>query len=93
MSYVLKKVGRTPNIPFKTFECDNVADMADINLKGVPMGSRCYVINTGDTYALNSAGEWKLVPSNGGGNGNDYDGGEEGGVTGGDVIYDGGEEV
>ena len=94
MSYVLKKVGKTPNIPFKTFECDNESDMADINLKGVPMGSRCYVINTGATYALNSEGEWKKVPSGGGSGDNIYDGGDENEGTGDkDVIYDGGEEV
>lgn len=95
MSYVLKKVGRTPNIPFKTFECDNESDMANINLKGVPMGSRCYVINTGATYALNSEGEWKKVPSGGGSGDNIYDGGDENGgdTENKDVIYDGGEEV
>lgn len=92
MSYILKKVGRTPNIPFKTFECDNVEDMANIDLQGVPMGSRCYVINDGTTYALNSTGEWKKVPSIG--SGNIYDGGEENNETPSkDVIYDGGEEV
>lgn len=97
MSYVLKRVGRTPNIPFKTFECDTVADMNNINLQGVPMGSRCYIINEGTIYALNSAGEWKKVPSNGSGSGdNIYDGGEENGNSGEEqkeIIYDGGEEV
>ena len=53
------------------------------------MGSECYVINTGVTYALNSFGEWKLKPTStsGGGSGG---GGDTPGSS--DIIYDGGEE-
>ena len=53
--------------------------MWEIDISNAPMGSRCYVINTGSTYALNSSKEWKLVPTGGGG-----------GTPSGDVIYDGG---
>ena len=51
------------------------------------MGSRCYVINSGVTYALNSAKQWKKVPSGSSGGGDTPD------VPGSDIIYDGGEEV
>lgn len=82
MSYVLKQVGNTPNIPFHYFECDNESDLTDINVKEVEMGARCYVINSGKTYALNSLKQWKMVPissgsGGGGSSSNVYDGGEE----------------
>ena len=91
MPYILRKVGNTPNVPTKYFECDNESDMSLISVIGVPMGSECYVINTGATYALNSLGEWKLKPTStsgggGGGGGGDTPGGN-------DIVYDGGEEV
>jgi hypothetical protein len=87
MSYIKKSVGNSSNIPHITFECDSSSDLATINTKGVPMGSRCYVINEGTTYALNGAKEWKLVSSTSGSGG-----GGGGGTIGGAVIYDGGEE-
>ena len=86
MAYILKKIGKTMNVPFKTFECDNVSDLASIPVAGVPMGSRCYVINEGVNYALNSAGQWKKVPIASG----DTPGG--GGDSDPDIIYDGGDE-
>ena len=64
MAHILKKIGDTPNIPFYSFECDNSSDLPNIPLTMVPMGSRCYVINEGKTYALNSQHEWKLIPGN-----------------------------
>lgn len=56
--------------------------MEAIDVSRSPMGSSCYVINDGDSYILNSKKEWKLVPRNSGGGG-----------SGGDIIYDGGEEA
>lgn len=90
MAHILKKIGKSTNVPYRTFECDNESDLADIDVVGAPMGSRCYVINAGKTYALNSNHEWKLVPGNSGG-------GSDGPVTPDDptdkdIIYDGGEE-
>lgn len=88
MAYVLKKVGKSANIPFRTFECDNISDMNKIPTAGLLMGSRCYVINEGKEYALNSQGEWRLVPfsSNGGGSTPDTPDTDD------NIIYDGGDE-
>lgn len=61
MAYITKKIGDRYNQPTYYFECDDIADMADIPLLMVPMGSRCFVINEGAQYALNSNHEWKLV--------------------------------
>lgn len=100
MASILKKIGKQINIPYHTFNCDDKSDMEAIDVSRSPMGSRCYVINDGDSYILNSKKEWKLVPrSSGGGSGGDiiYDGGEEvdsgSSGSGDDVIYDGGEET
>lgn len=87
MAFVLKKVGNQPNIPTQYFECDNESDLQSIDTTYAPMGSRCYVINSGVTYALNSAKQWKKVPSGSNGGGDTPD------VPGSDIIYDGGEEV
>ena len=94
MAYILKRVGKATNVPYHYFECDNESDLSVIKVTGIPMGSRCYVINSGKTYALNSLKEWKLVPigSLSGGSG-DSGGSGGGGGSGGDVIYDGGEET
>lgn len=88
MAYILRKVGKASNVPYHYFECDDETDLSAIKVTGVPMGSRCYVINSGKTYALNSLKEWKIVPmgSSGGGSGG------SGGESDGDIIYDGGEE-
>ena len=90
MAHILKKIGDTPNVPFYSFECDNSSDLDNISLTMVPMGSRCYVINEGKTYALNSNREWKLVPSSGSG---EPSGPVDPSDPSGDIIYDGGEEV
>lgn len=66
MGYIKKKIGDISNVPYVTFECDTVADVAAIDVSNVVMGSRCYVVDTGTTYALNSDGEWKEVPIGGG---------------------------
>lgn len=91
MAHILKKIGDTPNVPFYSFECDNSSDLDNISLTMVPMGSRCYVINEGKTYALNSNREWKLVPASA--PSDDPSGPDVPINPGDDVIYDGGEEV
>lgn len=84
MAYILKKIGKATNVPYHYFECDNETDLSAIKVINIPMGSRCYVINSGKTYALNSLKEWKIVPmSSSGGSGGEF---------GGDIVNDGGEE-
>lgn len=85
MAYILKNIGNKPNIPYRVFECDSTEDISKIPTAGVLMGSRCYVINEGKEFALNSAGEWKRVPSSSGG-------GEEPEPEIETIIYDGGSE-
>lgn len=89
MAYILKKVGEASNIPYHYFECDNESDLSSINVASAPMGSRCYVINSGKYYALNSLKQWIYSPTGSGGSG---EGGSGGGGSS-DIIYDGGEEV
>ena len=62
MAYILKKNGKTPNIPFKHFNCDEASDLSKIDLYLVPMGSTCRVISDGDTYILNSKKQWIKQP-------------------------------
>ena len=90
MAYILKKVGKTPNIPFKHFECDVVSDLSKIDLYLVPMGSTCRVISTGDFYVLNSANKWikqskGSSSSSGGSSGDNSGGGQDGNWDGGDL--------
>lgn len=88
MASILRKIGNADNVAVNYYEADTERDMWEIDVSKAPMGSRCYVIDTGSTYALNSRKEWKAVPSGGG----DviYDGGTGSGSSTGDVIYDGG---
>ena len=67
MSYILRKVGNATNIAVNQYEADTELDMKDINVHEAPMGSRCYIINTGAWYVLNDKGEWKVVPKKEGG--------------------------
>ena len=87
MAYILKRNGKTPNIPFKHFECDVVADLSKIDLYLVPMGSTCRVISTGDFYVLNSANKWIKQPrgSSSSGGGSNPGGGHDGNWDGGDL--------
>lgn len=66
MAYILRKIGNADNIAINYYEVDTERDMQEIDVANAPMGSRCYVINTGSTYTLNSSKEWKLVPTSGG---------------------------
>lgn len=90
MTYILKKVGTATNTPCRYFECDTESDLPSIDVTAAPMGSRCYVINSGKTYALNSLKQWKIVPA---GSSSGGSGGGSGDDSSGDIIYDGGEEV
>ena len=65
MANILHKVGQSFNVPVHTYEADTEEDMNTIDLQGVPMGSKCYIINTSKWYMLNSKGEWKIMPSGG----------------------------
>ena len=87
MAYILKRNGKTPNIPFKHFECDVVADLSKIDLYLVPMGSTCRVISTGDFYVLNGANKWIKQPrgSSSSGGGGNPGGGHDGNWDGGDL--------
>ena len=88
MASILRKIGNADNVAVNYYEVDTERDMQEIDVANAPMGSRCYIIDTGDTYALNSNKEWKSVPK---GSGGDiiYDGGSDSGSSG-DIIYDGG---
>ena len=65
MAYILRKIGNTDNIAVNYYEVDTERDMQEIDVANAPMGSRCYIINVGSTYVLNSNKEWKLVPTGG----------------------------
>lgn len=62
MSIILKSIGAIPNIQCHYYECDDKIDMNNLDTKFIPMGSRCYVINDGQLYSLNSLKEWKINP-------------------------------
>ncbi len=79
--YILEKVGRVPNTPVYSFKCDSVDDLQLIKTDDVPMGSTCYVINSGVIYHLNSQKQWIAQPSG-------SSGGEGSGPS--DITYDGG---
>lgn len=66
MENILIKVGQSFNVPVHTYEADTEEDMNTIDLQGVPIGSKCHIINADKWYILNSKGEWKIMPSGGG---------------------------
>ena len=67
MAYILSKVGQSFNVPVHTYEADTEEDMNTIDLQGVPIGSKCHIINNGKWYMLNSERKWKAVSRSGGG--------------------------
>ena len=69
MASILRKIGNADNVAVNDYEVDTERDTWEIDVSNAPMGSRCYVINTGSTYALNSSKEWKLVPTGDGSGG------------------------
>ena len=90
MAYILKKIGSIANVPCRTFECDDETDLVSIDITDAPMGSRCYVINSGKWFALNSAGNSKSIPT---GSGGDSPSDPDPDAPSVDIIYDGGEEA
>lgn len=67
MAYILSKVGQSFNVPVHTYEADTEEDMNTIDLQGVPIGSKCHIINNGKWYMLNSERKWKVMSLSGGG--------------------------
>ena len=61
MASILRKIGNADNVPVHTYEADTEEDMNTIDLQGVPIGSKCHIINSGKWYMLNSKGEWKKI--------------------------------
>ena len=59
MAYILRKIGNADNIAVNQYEADTELDIKDINVQEAPMGSRCYVIESGNTYILNGSKEWR----------------------------------
>lgn len=92
MAYILRNIGEAQNVPYYTFECDDTEDLPLIDVSRAVMGSRCYVINTGTWYALNSKKQWKEMPAGATGSGSGS-GGSGGSGSGDDIIYEGGVEV
>ena len=69
----MRKIGNADNVAVNYYEVDTERDMQEIDVANAPMGSRCYIINVGSTYALNSSKEWKLVLTGSGGGGGDVE--------------------
>lgn len=67
MAYILSKVGQSFNVPVHIYEADTELDMNTIDIQGVPMGSKCHIINDGKWYMLNSDGKWNAMPLSYGG--------------------------
>ena len=67
MANTLIKVGQSFNVPVHTYEADTEEDMNTIDLQGVPIGSKCHIINNGKWYMLNSERKWKAMSLSSGG--------------------------
>ena len=67
MAYILNKVGQSFNVPVHIYEADTEEDMNTIDIQGVPMGSKCHIINNGKWYMLNSERKWKAMSLSSGG--------------------------
>ena len=67
MANTLIKVGQSFNVPVHTYEADTEEDMNIIDLQGVPIGSKCHIINNGKWYMLNSERKWKTMSLSSGG--------------------------
>lgn len=59
MAYALISVGNTANIPVQSIYCDKEADLNDIPVDLVPVGSVAYIIENGKIFMMNSAQTWK----------------------------------
>ena len=67
MAYILNKVGQSFNVPIHIYEADTEEDMNTIDIQGVPMGSKCHIINNGKWYMLNSERKWRAMSVSSGG--------------------------
>ena len=67
MANILRKVGQSFNVPVHTYEADTEEDMNTIDLQGVPIGSKCHIINNGKWYMLNSERKWRAMSLSSGG--------------------------
>ena len=67
MAYILNKVGQSFNVPVHIYEADTEEDMNSIDIQGVPMGSKCHIINNGKWYMLNSERKWRAMSISSGG--------------------------
>ena len=67
MADILSKVGQSFNVPVHTYEADTEEDMNTIDLQGVPIGSKCHIINNGKWYMLNSERKWRAMSISSGG--------------------------
>ena len=67
MAYILNKVGQSFNVPIHIYEADTEEDMNTIDIQGVPMGSKCHIINNGKWYMLNSERKWRAMSLSSGG--------------------------
>ena len=67
MANTLIKVGQSFNVPVHTYEADTEEDMNTIDLQGVPIGSKCHIINNGKWYMLNSERKWRAMSISSGG--------------------------
>ena len=67
MANTLIKVGQSFNVPVHTYEADTEEDMNTIDLQGVPIGSKCHIINNGKWYMLNSERKWRAMSLSSGG--------------------------
>ena len=67
MAYILNKVGQSFNVPVHIYEADTEEDMNSIDIQGVPMGSKCHIINNGKWYMLNSERKWRAMSVSSGG--------------------------
>ena len=56
---ILKSKGTIPNIPEYQFIADSDSDIAELPNENVPVGSTCYVIDSGKILISNSNCEWK----------------------------------
>lgn len=87
--------GRKSNM-VRNFVVDTFDDIASIDISQLLAGSTAFVITTSETYMLKNDRTWYKVNigSGGGGSGGDiiYDGGDEDGGSTTERIYDGGDE-
>ena len=67
MANILRKVGQSFNVPVHIYEADTEEDMNTIDIQGVPMGSKCHIINNGKWYMLNSERKWRAMSLSSGG--------------------------